>query len=92
MGTINKSLQHVFINKNHCILVKIYTSTPNSQCKVYDSKILPLTKTLPHDIIQLFLKLTNVEQFFYKFAKFIIMQQISHLGLIEKNPSIYYHN
>jgi hypothetical protein len=51
MGIINKSLQLVFINKNHCILVKIYTSTPNSHCKEYDSKILPLTKTLSHDII-----------------------------------------
>lgn len=92
MGTINKSFQHVFINQNHCYLIKIYTSTPNSHCKVYDSNILPWTKTLPHDIIQLFKQLTNVEQSFYKYAKFIIMQQISHLGLIKKIPSIYYHS
>jgi len=40
MGTINKiikkSLQHVFINNNQWILVKIYTSTPYSHCTIYD--------------------------------------------------------
>jgi uncharacterized protein YneR len=40
-GTINKiiknSLQHLFINNNHWILVKIHTSNvPNLHCTIYD--------------------------------------------------------
>jgi hypothetical protein len=41
IGIINKiiknSLQHLFINNNHWILIKIQTSTvPNSHCTIYD--------------------------------------------------------
>jgi hypothetical protein len=78
MGTINKiiekSLQHVFINNNHWILVKIYISIFYSYCTIYDSKI-PLTNALANDVIQLFFKLTNVEQLLYKYAS--VMQQIN---------------
>ncbi len=78
MGTINKiiqkSLEHVFINNNHWILVKIYISIPYSHCIVYDSKI-PLTNALANDVMQLFLKLTNAEQLLYKYAS--VMQQIN---------------
>jgi uncharacterized membrane protein YpjA len=78
MGTINKiiqiSFQHVFINNNHWILVKIYISIPYSHCAIYDSKI-PLTNALANDVIQLFFKLTNVEQLLYKYAS--VMQQIN---------------
>jgi hypothetical protein len=77
MGTIDKivrkSFQHVFINNNHCILIKINTFALDSHCKIYYSKI-PLTKILFNDIIQLFSKLTNVEQLLYKYAN--VMQQI----------------
>jgi hypothetical protein len=58
MGTINKiikkSLQHVFTNNNHWILVKIYISMPYSHCPIYDSKI-PLANALANDAMQLFL-------------------------------------
>jgi len=54
MGVINKivqnSLQHIFINNNHYILVKIHTSILNLHCAIYDSEQL-MIKTLPNDII-----------------------------------------
>jgi len=57
MGTIEKivrkSFQHVFINNNHWILIKINTFALDSHCTIYYSKIL-LTKILLNDIIQLF--------------------------------------
>jgi hypothetical protein len=57
MGTINKivqnSFQHIFINNNHWILVKLHTSIPNLHCTIYDSNQF-MTRTLPNDIVQLF--------------------------------------
>ncbi len=77
MGTIDKivrkSFQHVFINNNHWILIKINTFALDSHCTIYYSKI-PLTQILLHETIQLFFKLTNVEELLYKYAN--VMQQI----------------
>jgi hypothetical protein len=57
MGTIDKivrkSFQHVFINNNHWILIKVNTFALDSHCTIYYSKI-PLTKILLNDIIKLF--------------------------------------
>jgi hypothetical protein len=77
MGTIDKivrkSFQHVFINNNHWILIKINTFALDSHCTIYYSKI-PLTQILLHGTIQLFFKLTNVEELLHKYAN--VMQQI----------------
>jgi hypothetical protein len=69
----------------------------------YDSKI-PLTNALANDAIQLFLKLTNIEQISYKYAS--VMQQINSsscglftiayatnitFGIDPENSSIFYH-
>jgi hypothetical protein len=74
IGTIKKiiknSLQHLFINNNHWILVRIHTSMPNSHCMIYDSN-KPLTRELPNDIIQLLKNLTIVEHLLYKYANVI---------------------
>jgi hypothetical protein len=76
MGTIHRSLtncfQHIFINNNHWILVKIQASTLNLHCTIYDSN-RPTMKKLPNDTIQLLTNIINVKHLLYSYAN--VMQQ-----------------
>jgi hypothetical protein len=72
---IKKCLQHIFINNDHLILVKIHMSTPNLHYKIYDSH-MPMMKKLPSDTIQLLCKLINVNNLLYTNAN--VMQQIDN--------------
>jgi hypothetical protein len=64
IGTIHRYLpncfQHIFINNNHWILVKIHASTLNLHCIMYDSNRLT-TKKLPNDTIHLLTNIINVK-------------------------------
>jgi len=59
IGTIHRSLtncfQHIFINNNHWILVKIQASTLNLH---YTNR--PTMKKIPNDTIQLLTNIINV--------------------------------
>ncbi len=63
---VKKYLQHIFINNDHWILVKIHMSTPNLCCTIYDSH-MPRTKKLLSDTIQLLCKLINMNNLLYTF-------------------------
>jgi hypothetical protein len=47
---INKSLQHIFIDNNHWVLVKIHTSTLGSHCAIYVLN-KPIIVKLPVDMV-----------------------------------------
>jgi hypothetical protein len=47
---VKKILQHIFINNDHWILLKIHMSTPNLHCIIYDSHMSTMKK-LPSDTI-----------------------------------------
>jgi hypothetical protein len=70
IGTIHRyltnCLQHIFINNNHWILVKIHASTLNLHYTIYDSN--KLTKKLPNDTIQLLTNIINVKNLLYSYA------------------------
>ncbi len=72
MGTIHRSLtnyfQHIFINNNHWILVKIL----NLHYTIYDSNRL-IMKKLPNNTIQLLTNIINVKHLLYSYAN--VMQQ-----------------
>jgi len=72
---VKKCLQHIFINNDHWILVKIHMSTPNLHYKIYDSH-MPMMKKLPSDTIQLLCKLIHVNNLLYTNAN--VMQQIDN--------------
>jgi hypothetical protein len=72
---VKKCLQHIFINNDHWILVKIHMSTPNLHYKIYDSH-MPMMKKLPSDTIQLLCKLINANNLSYTNAN--VMQQIDN--------------
>jgi hypothetical protein len=72
---VKKCLQHIFINNNHWILVKIHMSTPNLHYKIYDSH-MPMMKKLLGNTIQLLCKLINVNKLLYTNAN--VMQQIDN--------------
>jgi hypothetical protein len=59
--SIKKCFQHIFINNDHWVLIKIYMSTPNLHCIIYNSH-MPMTKKLPSDTIQLLLQTYKCEQ------------------------------
>jgi hypothetical protein len=79
VGTIHRSLtncfQHIFINNNHWILVKIQASTLNLHYTVYDSN-RPTMKKIPNDIIQLLTNIINVRHLLYSYAN--VMQQLDN--------------
>jgi hypothetical protein len=52
-------------------------SNLNLHCTIYDSH-MPMTKTLPSNIIQMLCKLINVNNLLYTYAN--IMQQIDNLS------------
>jgi hypothetical protein len=72
---VKKCLQHIFINNNHGILVKIHMSTFNLHCTIYNTH-MPRMKKLPSDTIQLLCKLINVDNLLYTYAN--AMQQIDN--------------
>jgi hypothetical protein len=72
---VKKWFQHIFINNNHKILVKIHMSTLNLCCTIYDSH-MPITKTLLSNIVQLLCKLIHVNNLLYTYVN--VMQQIDN--------------
>jgi hypothetical protein len=76
IGTIhrysNNCFQHIFINNNHWILVKIRASTLNIHYTIYDSNKLTMKK-LPNDTIQLLTNIINVKHLLYSYVN--VMQQ-----------------
>ncbi len=72
---VKKYLQHIFINNNHWILVKIHMLIPNLHCIIYDS-LMPMMKKLHTDTIQLLCKFINVNNLLYTYAN--VMQQIDN--------------
>ncbi len=79
--SIKKYLQHIFINNNHQILVKIHMSTPNLHCTIYDSH-MPMIKKLLSNIVQLLCKIIDVNNLLYTYVN--VMQHI--------NNSMCFHN
>jgi len=77
IGTIHRYLpncfQHIFINNNHWILVKIHASTLNLHCIMYDSNKL-MTKKLPNNTIHLLTNIINVKHVLYSYVN--VMQQL----------------
>jgi hypothetical protein len=69
---LNNCLQHVFINYNHWILIKMHAFSPNMHCTIYDSNA-PMMKNLPHDTRRLSTNIINAEHLSYKYAN--VMQQ-----------------
>jgi hypothetical protein len=72
---VKKCLQHIFINDDHWILVKIHMSIPNLYCTTYDSH-MPRMKKLLSNTIQLLCKLINMNNLLYTYAN--VMQQINN--------------
>ncbi len=72
---VKKGFQHIFINNDHWILVKVHMSTPNLHYKMYDSH-MPIMKKLPSDTIQSLCKLMNVKNLLYTNAN--VMQQLDN--------------
>jgi hypothetical protein len=64
---VKKILQHIFINNDHWILVKIHMSTLNLHCMIYDSH-MSMMKKLFNDTIQLLCKLINVNNLLYTYV------------------------
>jgi hypothetical protein len=67
---LNNCLQHVFINNNHWILIKMHASSPNMHCTIYDSNAL-MMKKLSHDTIWLSTNVINVKHLLYKYANVV---------------------
>jgi len=84
IGIIHRSLtncfQHIFINNNHWILVKMQASTINLHYTIYDSN-RPIIKKLSNDTIQLLTKITNVRHLLYSYANVMRQQENSSRGL-----------
>jgi hypothetical protein len=76
-GYLSKCLQHIFINNNHWPFVHIYATTLDLHCIIYDSNT-PKTKNLLDDIVQLLIKLLNVEHLLYMYAN--VMQHLNGLS------------
>jgi hypothetical protein len=72
--------QHIFINNNHWILVKIHASTLNLHCVIYDSN-RSTTKKLLNDTIQLLTNITNVKHLLYSYANVMQQSNSSSCGL-----------
>jgi len=73
--SIKKCFQHIIINNDHWILIKIHMSTPNLHYMIYNSH-MSMTKKLPNNTIQLLCKLINVNNLLYTYAN--VMQQIDN--------------
>jgi hypothetical protein len=72
---IKKCFQHIFINNNHWILIKIHMIIPNLHCTIYDSH-MPKMKKLPSNTILLLCKLINVNNLLYTYAN--VIQQLDN--------------
>ncbi len=69
---LNNCLQHLFINNNNWILIKMHAFSPNMHCTIYDSSA-PMMKKLPHDTIRLSTNIMNAKLLLYKYVN--VMQQ-----------------
>jgi hypothetical protein len=72
---VKKCFQHIFINNNHWILIKIHMLTPNLHYTIYNSH-MPMKLFFTNNTIQLLCKLINVNNLLYTYAN--VMQQIDN--------------
>jgi hypothetical protein len=80
IGTIYRYLtncfQHIFINKNHWILVQMHASTLDLHYIIYDSNRPTTIKKLPNNTIQLLINIISIKHLLYSYAN--VMQKLNN--------------